>query len=164
MDYTLTPLDIERFWAKLDMPSIGCWNWTASLNAKGYGQFFCKRRGKSKSFRAHRLAYQLSVGDIPEGMSIDHMCHNKSCARPSHLRVTTNKENHENLSGANRNSTSGIRGVCWDKGRQMWKATVMHNNRTYNLGVFMDIAEAEAAVIAKRNELFTHNDLDRLAA
>lgn len=162
MDYEVTPGDIDRFWSKLDR-SGECWEWTASLNAKGYGQFFCKRNGRSKSFRAHRLAYELSVGEIPSGMSIDHKCHNKSCANPQHLRVTTNKENHENLSGPNRNSTSGIRGVCWDQGRQKWKSTVMHNGRTFNLGVFDDIEQAESVVVAKRLELFTHNDMDRAA-
>jgi len=164
MDYTLTYADIERFWSKLDRPASGCWNWTASLNAKGYGQFFCKRSGKSKSFRAHRLAYELTVGTIPDGMSIDHRCHNKACANPAHLRVTTNKQNHENLAGANKNSTSGIRGVCWDKTRKMWKATVMHNNHTFNLGLFQDPSQAEAVVVAKRLELFTHNDMDRVRA
>lgn len=59
---------------------------------------------------------------------------------------------------------SGLRGVYWDKERHRWMGTVTHNGRAYKTLRFKTIEEAEAAVIAKRNELFTRNDLDRKPA
>lgn len=90
---------------------------------------------------------------------VDHRCHNRGCVRPDHLRLATNKQNQENLSGPHQDSSSGVRGVSWEKGR--WRACVVHDGHKINVGRFVTLDEAEAAVRAKRLELFTHNDLDR---
>jgi hypothetical protein len=76
----------------------------------------------------------------------------------------SHKQNKENLRGASKNSKSGARGVWWHKSSNRWQARVGHDGKQVHVGYFGTIAEAEAeaAVIAKRNELFTHNDLDRL--
>lgn len=152
----------ERFWAKVKKGD-GCWEWQASLTGSGYGQFSI---GYGLSMRgAHRMSYELAYGDIPQGMDIDHVCHNKICVRPDHLRVATRKQNMEHRMGAQKNSTSGVRGVFWTEtcgGR--WSARVMHNRRNIHVGYFSTLEAAEAAVTAKRLELFTHNDLDRIAA
>jgi hypothetical protein len=150
----------ERFWAKVDQ-SGECWNWIASTYPNGYGQF-----GMDGSMRcAHRVAYRLAVGPIPEGHHIDHICHNKLCCNPEHLRPVTNKQNMENRSGPTKRSVSGVLGVSWSPtcgGR--WHARVRHNKRDNHVGYFSSLEDAEAAVLAKRLELFTHNDLDRIAA
>jgi hypothetical protein len=85
----------------------------------------------------------------------------KNCVRPGHLRPATNKQNCENLGGPSRNNTSGVRGVHWDSKRGKWRATMKHSGKKIHVGYFTDLAEAAAAVIAKRLELFTHNDADR---
>ncbi len=77
-----------RFWEKVDTAG-DCWNWTASKTPAGYGRF--KIDGKMK--RAHRVAYEMLVGEIPEGLVIDHLCRNTSCVRPDHLEPVTNAEN-----------------------------------------------------------------------
>ena len=141
-------------------PELGpCWEWMAT-RSKGYG--WVKIGGKGQS--THRVAWQFLVGSVPPGMKLDHQCHNRACVRPAHLRVATHKQNIEHRLGAQKNNTSGIRGVSWDKRRNNWEASVKHNGKGYHVGNFRDIADAEAAVIAKRNELFTHNDDDRKAA
>jgi len=66
----------------------------------------------------------------------------------------------ENLSNVGR-GISGIRGVSWYKRSGKWRAGVWSAKRYHYVGSFTDLADAEAAVIAKRNELFTHNDADR---
>lgn len=148
----------ERFWAKVEK-SEGCWNWTAGLIEKGYGRF----RVEAKRYLSHRYSFELAHGPIPDGMQVDHVCHNRACVRPTHLRLASNKQNMENLAGLRSDNTSGVRGVSWNKQCNRWIAHVAHNQQKIYLGLFDSIAEAEQAVIAKRNELFTHNNLDRVA-
>lgn len=149
----------ERFWEKVNKTET-CWIWTACKIPYGYGQI----RINKKTYLAHRVSYELTNGPIPEGMYIDHICHTPSCVRPDHLRVVTQKQNMENLCGAKRTSKTGIRGVSWDKAKKKWTARVVHNRKTYVLGRYDDIQKAEADVLAKRLELFTHNDADRNSA
>lgn len=78
----------ERFWAKV-AKSDGCWQWMAARTPKGYGQFAPHRR----HVYAHRYVYELVVGPIPEGLTIDHLCRNRGCVRPDHLEVVTRGEN-----------------------------------------------------------------------
>lgn len=146
----------ERFWSKVEK-SEGCWNWTAHKNGQGYGRFMLDKKVRF----AHRVAYELAVEPIPEGMSIDHMCHNESCVKPAHLRLVTQKQNNEHRPQEGR-SSSGIRGVSWHKRTKRWHARVSHYGVVHFVGGFSDVEEAKAAVIAKRNELFTHNDIDRI--
>lgn len=148
-----------RFWSKVDKTD-GCWVWGSSKNQYGYGTFGV---GREQSWLAHRYAWTTMRGPIGEGMSLDHICHNHACVRPEHLREVTNKQNHEHLRGAYSTSGSGVRGVSWDKARGLWKATLTHNYRQIMVGRYEDIAEAEAAIVAKRLEVFTHNNADRAA-
>jgi hypothetical protein len=69
----------------------------------------------------------------------------------------------EHRTRLNSNNTSGIRGVYWDKSRKRWVAQVGHNYQTIPVGRFATQAEAEAAAVAMRNAIFTHNDGDRVA-
>lgn len=80
----------ERFWEKVDA-SGDCWEWTGGKKAHGYGNFFPTRR---KSYIAHRYAWETLIGPIPAGMTIDHLCRNRACVNPAHLRVVTQRENN----------------------------------------------------------------------
>lgn len=82
----------DRFWSKVAKTET-CWLWTASLDGSGYGQFFTRVEGQRKSNRAHRLAYELVVGPIPEGLVLDHLCRNPKCVNPEHLEPVTDREN-----------------------------------------------------------------------
>jgi hypothetical protein len=154
----LAPLEV-RFWAKVDKTET-CWNWTASKCRNGYGRFGMK----DKVPYSHRVSYEMVNGPIPAGMELDHTCHNRACVRPEHLRPVTHQQNLENRSGAQSNSASGIRGVSWHKAARKWSANVRHGGSNHYLGLFADMKEAETVAIAKRNELHTHNSLDRRVA
>lgn len=138
-----------------------CLVWAGAIRPNGYGVMWDGQR----VVRVHRWAYEQANGPIPEGADIDHICGNRACAEASHLRVTSRKQNMENLTRPNRNSPAGVRGVHRNtSGGKPWRVRVKHNYREYNGGYYDTIAEAEAAAIELRNKLFTHNDADRKAA
>lgn len=93
-------------------------------------------------------------------MYIDHICHNRKCVNPEHLRKVTKKQNSENHQGtAMPNSHSGVRNVHWSKQANKWKVTVMRTHGGYF--ALEDLDKADEAAKALRNKLFTHNDVDR---
>lgn len=151
----------ERFWSKVEKTE-GCWNWTGAKTTSGYGHIFT--HGKAGTSPAHRVSYEMHVGVIPAGMEVDHMCHNTVCVRPSHLRLATRGQNVENRRGAQSNSKTGVRGVSWETGTGKYLAVASSAGRRIQVGRFATLAEAEAAVIAKRNEIMTHNIADRIAS
>jgi hypothetical protein len=153
----------ELFWSKVDKTEA-CWEWTGAKFPLGYGQVKVKVDGKWQPMGAHRVAYIDQRGPIPAGKLVDHTCHNRSCVKPAHLRLVTDKQNAENHQGARIDSKSGFRGVVWRPRQRRWQATVGHLGSALHVGYFQTAAEANDAAVAKRNELFTHNDMDRTAA
>ncbi|MCH9732852.1 MAG: HNH endonuclease [Actinomycetia bacterium] len=149
----------ERFWDKVHKTQ-DCWLWTAGTS-HGYGHFGVTR---CKSVYAHRWAYEQAVGPIPEGLQIDHRCHNTLCVNPQHLRLATYKQNMENRTGPQANNTSGFWGVIRDNRAGYWRAVVQHHCKRYNLGRFTNPEEAAEVARKSRIELFTHNDVDRKAS
>lgn len=91
------PSTDERFWSKVsgDDP-LGCWEWTASLTHYGYGQFYL--RELNRPMHAHRVAWMLLRGDIPDGLEIDHLeCANRRCVNPWHLDLVTRSVNSKRM-------------------------------------------------------------------
>lgn len=72
-------------------PNTGCWVWGGYLWKSGYGCF--RLDPKSTSKLAHRASYTLFKGNIPEGLEINHLCHNKWCVNPDHLEAVTHLSN-----------------------------------------------------------------------
>lgn len=68
-----------------------CWIWTGAIQTRGYGSV---TDGRGKPMLAHRRAYIEAIGPIPEGLTIDHLCMNKSCVNPDHLEPVTVAENN----------------------------------------------------------------------
>ncbi len=81
----------SRFQKKVRLDAgTGCHIWTGCLAGPGgYGRSY---DGEKNSVYAHRFAYELSNGPVPEGMSVHHKCHNKQCVNPAHLEAVSKKE------------------------------------------------------------------------
>lgn len=79
---------MDRFWAKVHIDD-GCWPWRAYINPEGYGWFWIN--GKPRL--AHLVAYELTYGDVPTGLVIDHTCENPACVNPDHLEPVTHGVN-----------------------------------------------------------------------
>lgn len=94
----LSPKRTAIFWervVKSENPD-DCWEWTGyRFKSTGYGGFTRKCVGENKwqPDTAHRVAYLLSVGPIPPGLVIDHLCRNRGCVNPGHMEVVTRGEN-----------------------------------------------------------------------
>lgn len=75
----------ELFEMSIPEPNSGCWIWRGPDKGNGYGRF---KRGS-----AHRASYEAFVGQIPQGLHLDHLCRNPMCINPGHLEPVTPKEN-----------------------------------------------------------------------
>lgn len=81
----------------------GCWEWTAAQTPGGYASFHVK----GLAHAAHRVAYLLMTGPIPDGLHLDHLCRNKLCVNPDHLEPVTQAENNRRAGAARTHCAQG---------------------------------------------------------
>lgn len=85
---------VARFWSKVDVGGPReCWFWSAagSITDNGYGRV--SRPDRHGNWMAHRVAYELVIGRIPDGLTLDHLCRVRHCVNPLHLEPVTSREN-----------------------------------------------------------------------
>jgi hypothetical protein len=110
MRIDITPRQIENFWKKVDQSGgpDSCWPWLASFGTGGYGKFGV---GIQQTEGAHRVAYFLAHGDIPDDMPcILHRCDNRPCVNPAHLFAGTKRDNTHDMLTKGR---SGFQNGAW---------------------------------------------------
>lgn len=112
MGYQLTNSDIERT-MRCIQKTEDCWLWLGKPASTGYGQIGYGARKTRIVRNPHRVIYELLVGDIPEGLQLDHLCRNRLCVNPNHLEPVTQKENllrGDTIPAKNKAKTHCIRG------------------------------------------------------
>ena len=124
----------ERFWPKVNKsgpvpdyrPDLSpCWLWTEGKDGSGYGRF--KINGHMVA--AHRFAYELLVGSIPQGLELDHLCRVRHCVNTDHLEPVTN---HVNVLRGFNNAAQNARKTHCPQGHPYDKEnTSLHNGRRY---------------------------------
>lgn len=117
----------DRFWEKV-MKTDGCWWWTGAAVEKGYGRFLRKSGGHMAT--AHRVAWELTIGPVPDGLFVLHSCDIKwppdvfiyrLCVNPAHLFLGTIKDNALDMAAKGR-STKGRKMPNPPRGERQGKA------------------------------------------
>jgi len=88
---------VRKFWS-LVKKTRGCWIWQGELNARGYGRTYLGGGRRRRKTLAHRFAWELKHGPIPQGKLILHNCDIRRCVRDDHLFPGTHKDNSADMS------------------------------------------------------------------
>jgi hypothetical protein len=123
---------MDRFWSKVSK-SDKCWEWTAATNKHGYGTFQFEGRLQ----KAHRVAWQLSMGSVPDGLFVLHRCDNPSCVRLTHLFLGTQRDNVRDAmrKGRYRGGRPKVNATHCPHGHHFTKANTYVDRRGYKVCV-----------------------------
>jgi len=148
---TLSLPDIERLRQLLDYdPVMGYFTWkefrrwsakkgdiAGTITSKGYINISID----GVDYKAHRLAWKISYNEDPINQ-VDHIDRNKTNNKLSNLRIVNNQQNQINTN-IQRNNSSGVKGVYFNKKQNKWIARIGFNYKKVNLGSFETIEEAK---------------------
>jgi hypothetical protein len=96
----MTALEV-RLWSHVEKMDE-CWLWTGARTTNGYGRITVGGKGH----QAHRVAWMLASGAIPDGLYVCHRCDVKLCVRPAHLFLGTQHDNMQDAKAKGRLNTS----------------------------------------------------------
>lgn len=92
----------------------GCWLWQGFTDKDGYGALAKRRNGERLNTKAHRYAWMLTHGEIPEGLYICHHCDVRNCVNPEHLFLGTQKDNMQDAKNKGRRVGSAVNAKLTD--------------------------------------------------
>jgi hypothetical protein len=132
----------QRFWLYVQN-GPRCWEWVGYRNEKGYGVI--NLRGERKL--AHRMAWELTVGPIPEGQYVLHHCDNPACVKAKHLFLGTKADNNADMHSKGRGRVTGP-----PPGEKNWSAKLTEADvRAIRASTESDTALAARYGIAREN-------------
>ena len=130
-------------------PEGGCLTWAGSRNGAGYGQMTVAGTPRL----AHRVAWEQANGEIPDGMWVDHSCHNRACVLPAHLRLATPAQNGANRGRPTASRTHPLpRNIFLEGGK--FRVSITRGGVRHNFGKFDSLDEATRAAEKQRALLF----------
>jgi hypothetical protein len=100
-------IQVERL-QDYTVTDTGCWNWDRCLSKDGYGRY-------DSQITSHRASFLYFKGEIPKHMEIDHICKNRRCMKPKHLRLVTHQTNMDRAVFFNSEKTHCKRGHEFNK-------------------------------------------------
>ena len=117
----------DRFWEKVNRRGDSeCWQWTAVLNGCGYGRFLIAH---NRFALAHRMAWTLAVGPIPDGLCVCHSCDNRLCCNPAHLFLGTRADNNADRDRKGRRVEANALKTCCKRGHPFTPDNVTWNHK-----------------------------------
>lgn len=122
-------MDITDVFEHYTVAEDGCWNWTRGKR-KGYGAI----NYMGRVWAAHRVAYELTKGAVPPGLSVCHRCDNPACINPEHLFVGSHGQNMQDMVTKGRDSHPPMPGER-NPNAQLTAAAVIALLRDYVAGV-----------------------------
>lgn len=140
---------------RVELTPSGCWEWQLSINENGYGRCF---RRDTRGY-AHRFSYASFVGDLAEGMQIDHICRNRRCVNPDHLEQVTASENQRRGNTANYGRNYSL----FLAGTGLWSAAVeIKEEKSKSTRRRKIIRSKSREVAAERMEIWMAQNADKL--
>lgn len=98
----------QRFLNKIKISNNGCWEWDAAISTMGYG---CIVDNSGTTKAAHRISYELYIGEIPKGFFICHKCDSRKCVNPLHLFLGTQQDNVDDMMNKGRHGNGYGRAI-----------------------------------------------------
>lgn len=99
----------DKFWGRMTRAASGCLKWTGKHDFNGYGLVRFYRHNRAWQ-GTHRIAWELAVGPIPNGLQVLHHCDVRDCCEPSHLFLGSQAENVSDMIAKGRN-VCGVNGM-----------------------------------------------------
>lgn len=112
-------IDLSFFRKQSTLSPRGCWLWNCYIQSEGYGQI----GRKGKRYLAHRLAWLVCKGPIPEGLLVRHTCDVRNCVNPDHLFLGTHKDNSQDMIAKGRDHNVFSKGHKLSRGKRLRKLT-----------------------------------------
>jgi hypothetical protein len=148
-----TEQDIKRFWSKVGPinPDTQCMLWEATLSGNGYGGFMINK----KFLPAHRVAWMLSYGNIPEGFLVCHRCDTPICCNPEHLFLGTPADNMTDRNNKGRNAKGVKHGSSSLVDEQVLEIRRLYSSGTHTqqqLAIMYEVSQVQISHIVLRKQ------------
>lgn len=137
----------EMFWSKVNVvAATECWNWTGGTSHHQYGSLGYHK----KQVQAHRLAYELTYGYLPEYINgeaivVRHLCDNKLCCNPAHLAIGTHEDNMLDMRTSRMHPTAKLLPSQVDEIKQL----LADGNKTHKeIGQMFGVSSSNITMIA----------------